>query len=260
MGGLEAVLLGVVQGLTEFLPVSSSGHLVIFQSLLGAQHEGLLFEIAVHVATLGSVLFFYRRRVSELASGVLAGRRESLDYVGKLAVATLPAVIAVLLLGDFFEAQFESPRAAAAGLLLTGVVLWSTRRTAGRARGPEPGWSAAWWIGCAQAMAIFPGVSRSGSTVAAALALGVAPLAAAEFSFLAGSVAILGAAARSIPELSAAPAAHTGPLVLGGVAALVSGIAAIWAFVRLLDSRGFHRFAYYTWAVGAGILAWTAWA
>ncbi len=258
MGGLEALLLGVVQGLTEFLPVSSSGHLVILQSLLGAQQEGLLFEIAVHVATLGSVLLFYRRRVSALLAGVLAGRPEEIRYVGKLAVATVPAVLAVLLLGDFFEAQFESPRAAAAGLLLTGAALWTTRRTADTADHDEPGWSAAWWIGCAQAVAIFPGVSRSGSTVAAALALGVSPRAAAEFSFLAGSVAITGAAVRSLPELNAAPAAHTAPLVLGGAAALVSGLLAIWAFVRLLDSRGFHRFAYYTWAVGLAILAWTA--
>ncbi len=258
MGGLEALLLGVVQGLTEFLPVSSSGHLVIVQSLLGAHQEGLVFEIAVHVATLGSVLLFYRRRIRELVAGVLRGRADAIRYVAKLAIATVPAVIAVLLLGSFFEAQFESAPAAAAGLLLTGAALWTTRRTVERAEASEPGWAAAWWIGCAQAVAIFPGVSRSGSTVATALALGVSPVAAAEFSFLAGSVAIVGAAVRSLPELSAAPAAHIAPLVLGVAAALVSGVLAIWAFVRLLDSRGFYRFAYYTWAVGLAILAFTA--
>lgn len=257
MGELEALVLGVVQGLTEFLPVSSSGHLVIAQALLGAQQKGLLFEIVVHVATLGSVLLFYRRRVAELLVGVFIGRAADRRYVAKLALATVPAVIAVLLFGEFLEAQFESIRVVGAGLLLTGAVLWTTGRSVGSAHGDEPGWAAAWWIGCAQAVAILPGVSRSGSTVAAALALGVSPLAAAEFSFLAGSIAIAGAALRSLGELSAAPPGQVVALMVGAAAALLSGIAAIWTFVRLLRNRGFHRFAYYTWTLGLLVLAWS---
>jgi undecaprenyl-diphosphatase len=250
VSSFEALLLGLVQGLTEFLPVSSSGHLVILQAWLGVQEEGMLFEIVLHVATLASVLVFYRRRVGELVLGVLAGQPEAWRYVGKLALATLPAVLAVLLIGDFFEAQFESAAAAGAGLLVTGSILFTTRRTIETARLQEPSWAAAWWIGCAQVLAIFPGVSRSGSTVAAALALGVAPVAAAEFSFLMGTIAIAGAALRSLPELAAVPVELGGTLVAGAAAALVAGIAAIWLFVRLLGSHGFHRFAYYTWALG----------
>lgn len=255
MSQLEALFLGLVQGLTEFLPVSSSGHLVILQTWLGIHQEGLVFEILVHVATLASVLLFYRRRVAELVVGLLARRPEALRYVAKLALSALPAVLAVLLIGDFFEAQFESAATAGAGLLLTGGILWTTRGTVDSASLPEPGWAAAWWIGCAQVLAILPGVSRSGTTMAAALALGVAPGAAAEFSFLMGTIAIAGAAVRALPELGGVPPGQVAPLALGALAALVAGVAAIWLFLRLLRSRAFYRFAYYTWALGLVTLA-----
>ena len=258
MSGLEALLLGVVQGLTEFLPVSSSGHLVILQALLGAEQEGMLFEIAVHAATLVSVLIVYRRRVAALVWGVLERRPEELGYAGKLALATLPAVAAVLVMGEFLEAQFEAPAVAGWGLLATGAILWTTRRTLPRAAAPEPSWSAAFWIGCAQAVAILPGVSRSGSTLAAALACGVAPLAAAEFSFLMGVIAISGAAVRALPEVGAVAPGGASALAVGGAAALVSGVVAILLFVRLLRSRAFHRFAYYTWLAGGAFLLWLA--
>jgi undecaprenyl-diphosphatase len=258
MSLLEAFFLGLVQGVTEFLPVSSSGHLVMVQTLLGVHQEGLLFEIAVHVATLVSVLVFYRQRVAGLIGGVLRGRVEDLRYTAKLAVATLPAVVAVLVLGDFFDSFFDAPWPTGWFLIVTGGILWTTRRSAPAAEASEPTFAQAFVIGCAQAFAIFPGISRSGSTVAAALALGVAPVAAAEFSFLMSVVAITGAAVRSIPEISAANPSDFAPLAVGGAAALVSGIAAIWLFVRLLRTRAFYRFAYYAWAVGALFLTWLA--
>jgi undecaprenyl-diphosphatase len=173
-------------------------------------------------------------------------------------VATLPAAVAVLAVGDLLEAQFESPAVAGVGLLATGAVLWTTRRTLAGARLPEPGWVAALLIGCAQAFAILPGISRSGATVATALALGVTPAAAAEFSFLMGAVAIAGAAARALPDLAAVSPEHAGALAAGCATALVAGLAAIWLFVRLLRTRGFHRFAYYTWAAGGLFLVWLA--
>jgi undecaprenyl-diphosphatase len=256
MSPLEAALLGLVQGFTEFLPVSSSGHLVMAQDLMGLVHHGLRFEVTVHVATLLSVLLFYRRRVLEIAAGVLRRERWAWEYAGKLGVATLPAVVVVLLLGDLLEAQFESPTTVGVCLIITGFVLWTTRSTVARADGGTPSWTAALLIGCAQAVAILPGISRSGSTVAAALALGVSPLAAAEFSFLMSVPAILGAAVRTLPELSSVSSGELPALAVGGAAALVSGVAAIWLFVRLLRQRSFHRFAYYTWSVGALFLLW----
>ncbi len=250
MDVFQAAFLGLVQGLTEFLPVSSSGHLVLLQAWLGIQQEGVLFEVVVHVATLVSVLVFYRRRVGQLALGLLARRPADWRYAAKLALATAPAVGLVLVAGDFLEAQFESARSAALGLLLTGGILWTTRRTLPGAHAAEPGWGAALLIGCAQALAILPGVSRSGSTVAAALALGVAPAAAAEFSFLMSVIAIAGAAARMLPQVAVVPDGAWPSLLVGGGVALVAGVAALSAFVRLLRSGAFYRFAWYVWPVG----------
>ncbi len=254
MTGLEAFVLGLIQGLTEFLPVSSSGHLVVLQTLFGTKQQGILVEIVVHVATLVSVLIFYRRRVGALIAGTLRGDADALTYGLKLVVATLPAVLLVLVTGDFLDELFESPVVAGVGFLITGAVLWSTRITARSAQLWEPSWLAALLIGCAQAIAIVPGISRSGATVAAALALGVAPLAAAEFSFLMSVIAILGAAVRALPELGSVPSGMVVPLAIAAASALVFGIAAIWLFVRLLQSRGFHYFAYYTWAAGFTVL------
>ncbi|MBW2269883.1 MAG: undecaprenyl-diphosphate phosphatase [Deltaproteobacteria bacterium] len=247
---LQAMLLGLVQGLTEFLPVSSSGHLVLVQALLDVGEEGVLFEVVLHVATLGSVLLFYRKRVVELVLGVLRGQSAAWHYAAKLGVATLPAVALVLVAGDFLEAQFESARVAASGLLATGAILWTTRRTLPHAAAPMPTYTAALLIGCAQALAILPGISRSGATVAAALALGVAPAAAAEFSFLLSVVAISGAAVRMLPDLGSVEAAASASLLAGGAIALASGVAAIWAFVRLLRTGAFYAFAWYVWPVG----------
>lgn len=256
MSTLEALLLGLVQGLTEFLPVSSSGHLVLVETVLDVHQDGMLFEIVVHVATLVSVLIFYRQRVTRLVVGVLRGRGEELRYAAKLVVATLPAVAVVLVFGHFLESLFDAPWSTGWFLIATGGILWTTRRTAPAAFGGEPSFAQALVIGCAQAVAIFPGISRSGATVAAGLAMGIAPTVAAEFSFLMSVLAITGAAVRSIPELAAVSPDDFGALAIGAGAALFSGIAAIWLFVRLLRGRVFYRFAYYVWAVGAAFLIW----
>lgn len=258
MGWLEAALLGLVQGLTEFLPVSSSGHLVIAEALLGTRSEGLLFEIAVHVGTLGAIGVFYRRRIAALAFGALRAEGEAWRYAAKLGLATLPAAAVGLGLPGLVEAAFERPWVPGVALLVTGAFLFTTRRTAPRARGGEPGWAQALLIGLAQAVAIVPGISRSGATVAAALALGVGPLAATEFSFLLAVIAIGGAALLALPDAQAATPDALAALALGAGVALVSGLAALALFVRLLRSRRFHHFAWYTWAVGGGFLAWLA--
>ena len=113
MENLESTLLGILQGLTEFLPVSSSGHLVIAQWLLGSElGGGILFEVAVHVATMVAILIFYRRRVAALAVGAASASRDALRYIGKLAVGTLPAVAAALLARDWIERQFDAPMVA----------------------------------------------------------------------------------------------------------------------------------------------------
>jgi undecaprenyl-diphosphatase len=294
----EAVILGIVQGLTEFFPVSSSGHLVIGEELLGLTVPGLLFDVAVHLATLVSVLIVYRERVLHLVRGALGLASESTwPYVLKIGLATVPAVIVGFTLKDFFEARFEDAVFAGTMILVTGCVVWSSRwaqRTA-RPRGldlvplgvaatfaaiagtilpfvlvlglqaavmttsrltapaehhGEPTWGGALIMGIAQAVAIFPGISRSGSTVIAALWRRVTPAAAAEFSFLMSIPAILGAVVLQVPDALRAEelAVSATALIAGSTAAAVSGIVAIRFFVALLKRQNFHVFAYYCWA------------
>jgi undecaprenyl-diphosphatase len=257
VSAFEAFVLGIVQGLTEFLPVSSSGHLVIFGALLGVEDESsLFFEVALHVATLAAIVIFYRRKIAALIVGALKGDSEAIAYGAKLGLATLPAIGLALVARDEIESAFAAPTLVALCLFATGAILWTTRRTLPKALGATPSWLAALLIGCAQALAILPGISRSGTTVAAALALGVAPLAAAEFSFLLGIIAISGAAVLMIPELGSVSADAWQAIAIGSSAALISGLAALWLFIWLLSRRAFYAFSYYLWAAGGLFLVW----
>jgi undecaprenyl-diphosphatase len=294
----EATLLGVIQGLTEFFPVSSSGHLVIGQDLLGLAVPGLLFDVAVHLATLTSVLIVYRRRVLELLRGAIGlGEYSTWPYLLKIALATVPAVLVGFTLKDWFEARFEDAIFAATMILVTGCVVWSSRwtrsddsfrglelvplgiaalfsllagtilpflivlalqatlhgisrLTAGAQARDEPDWAGALIMGVAQALAILPGISRSGSTVIAGLWRRITPVAAAEFSFLMSIPAILGAVVLQVPDVLRADAMPIGwlPLMAGAVAAAISGIIAIRFFVALLKRQNFHVFSWYCWA------------
>lgn len=254
---IDAIILGVLQGLTEFLPVSSSGHLVMARTVLGADAEsGIVFEVAVHVATLVAIVAFYHKRVWALTVGTLRFDTPHLRYVGKLIVGTLPAVVVALTAREFIEAQFNAPAVAGSMLLITGCIVWSTRYTISRGAETEPSWTDALLIGCAQAFAILPGITRSGTTVATALALGMSPLAAAEFSFLLGVIAMAGAAILLAPEMAAASTTLIANILVGGGAALISGLAALVSFIWLLRSQRFYIFAWYAWLAGGGFLAW----
>ncbi len=252
METIESIVLGIVQGLTEFLPVSSSGHLVLAQALLGTEPGGgIVFEVAVHLATLAAILLFYRQRVTTLLVDGLVGDRDAWRYIMKLALATVPAVCVALFARDWIERQFESLTVVAICLIITGFVIWSTRYTQGKGSITEPNWLAALMIGCVQAAAILPGISRSGSTVAIGLALGLAYLAAAEFSFLLGAVAMAGAGILLIPDLTSVSAADLNAIMFGGGAALISGLLALWSFVWLLKNQRLYLFAVYVWMLGA---------
>ena len=295
MSNWEAILLGIVQGLTEFLPVSSSGHLVVGQALLGIELPGVGFEVAVHFATLVSVLVAYRRRVGALMRGAARMDPAAWRYLALIVLANIPAAAVYFLLGDVVERAFETPAAAGAAFLVTGGVLWSARgalrrgalrrRGAGMQdrdvgdltselpRGPQPGEQldlldpprpdepgpfsgaagpgAVMLIGVAQAFALFPGISRSGSTVVAALWLGVESDDAAEFSFLMSVPAIFGATLLQLLDAGEAVSAlGAAPLVLGAVAAALTGLLAIRIFLAVLRARSFHRFAPYPWILG----------
>ncbi len=257
MSLFEAVVLGVVQGLTEFFPVSSSGHLVLGEALLGVDPPGVSFEVVAHLGTLASVLFLYRRRVAELANGLLHRDPGAFRYVGLLALATLPAAVAGLTLSGPIARLFHRPVLAAAALLATGAVVYATRRLVARGVRPEPRWAGALAVGVAQAVALVPGISRSGMTVAAALGVGVERERAAEFSFLMSVPAILGASLLELPGHAGAGPGEGLPLAVmaaAAAAAFVAGVLAIAVFVRWLRAGRFHRFAYYCWAVGASYI------
>jgi undecaprenyl-diphosphatase len=252
----EALLLGVVQGATEFLPVSSSGHLVITQALLGIRLPGVVFEVVVHLATLVSILLVYRTRVATVARGFVTGEHGARSYVALLVLATLPAAVVGLLFEDRVEALFDSPAVPGVALLVTGAVLWTARWALERTERPLPSGPGAFLIGVAQACALVPGISRSGSTVVAALWLRVDAEEAAAFSFLMAVPAIAGAAVLQIPEIGSGAGPGVAPLLAGGVAAAVTGVVAIRTFVAMLARRSFHLFAPYCWAVGGLYLLW----
>lgn len=255
----EALLLGTLQGATEFLPVSSSGHLVVGQEFLGIAIRGVLFEVAVHVATLLSVLIVYRGRVAELAGGAARGDHEALRYLGLLTLATLPAAVLGLGFGARLESLFEDPMVPGIGFLVTAAVLWSSRTALQRDPDRKPGVRDAILIGTAQAFALVPGISRSGSTVVLALWLGIEAREAAAFSFLMAIPAIAGAAILQLPEVSGGPLeVGVGALLIGGAAAAVTGVLAIRAFVILLRRRSFHSFALYVTLLGLAYLGWLA--
>ena len=253
----EAMLLGLVQGLTEFLPISSSGHLALAEAALGLKTPGLVVEVALHVATLLAVFIAFRERLMDLARGAIRRDPGAWRYIGLLVLATIPAAVVGVLFGDFFKQAFGSLVEVGIEFILTGAILWSTRWVGP----PKPGGRLtavnATLIGAAQAAAILPAISRSGTTVAAGMWLGMDPVRAGEFSFLLSIPAIGGAAVLELPKLAGATGqVGVAPLALGFIVSLVTGVLSIRWLVTLLRRRAFHWFAPYCWAIGALTLGW----
>lgn len=257
------ILLAVVQGLTEFFPVSSSGHLVILEALFGTREgsaqRGLMFEIAVHLGTLGAVIIFYRKKVillcKALLASIFAGRggydnhRNEMRYIGLVILGTIPAGVVGFLFRDEVEATFDSPGLSAFFLVATGVYLLLTRMRAVRG---SLGWQTALIIGVAQAIAILPGCSRSGWTIATGLLLGVGFAEAAEYSFMLSIPAILGALVLTlVKEPGVLSAGSLAPLLIGAAAAFLAGLVALRLLIGILNRGAFHRFAYYLLPAGA---------
>jgi len=262
----DAVILGIVQGLTEFLPVSSSGHLVIAERVLGIQSADLSFPVAIHIGTLVAVLVYFRRRITAIVTACadnFSDRRSReasashLNHDGLMVlfvlIASIPAGVIGVLFKDRIEMAFAAPFAAALCLMVTGLWLLAT----GPIRpGTRPvGWWRAWWIGVAQAVAIIPGISRSGSTIATGMMLGVEPSKAAEFSFLLSIPAVLGATLLSIPD--ALRAGQFGPAhFVGLVVAALTGYLALRLVIATIRRGRFAWFGVYCLLAGGAAAIW----
>lgn len=268
---VQALVMGVVQGLTEFLPVSSSGHLIVVPFLLGFHDpfiDSLAFSVMLHMATLVALLVYFRRDWLRLVpAGLAAIRDRSLrtDPDRRLAwllvVATIPAVIAGVLLNDIIESNVRSPGLVAVMLVIGGAILWLADRAGRHARGVDDvTFPLAFGIGVAQAFALVPGISRSGISIAAGLFAGLTREAAARFSFLMATPVIAGAGAWETLKLlrgEGGVAVSVGPLAVGMVAALVAGIAAIEVTLRYLRTHPVTIFAIYRLVLaGVVLVAW----
>jgi undecaprenyl-diphosphatase len=254
----QGVVLGLVQGLTEFLPISSSGHLVLVEALSGVHFTDVSVEVSLHVATLGSVLVLYGARLWAITRGVLRGDAASVRYAALLVVATIPAGLIGVLFHRQIEERFHSLSWLGVQFIITGALLWWTRGARGEGQVPSVGLATG--IGCAQAFAILPAISRSGATVATALWGGLTPTAAAEFSFLMAIPVIAGAALLegrdAVLNVAAVGAV---PWMVSFVVAFASGIWSIRWLVALLRRGRFYAFAPYCWAVGAFTLVYALW-
>jgi undecaprenyl-diphosphatase len=255
----NALFLGLVQGLTEFLPVSSSGHLVLAQTLLDFVQPGISFDIWLHLATLVAVLAALRREVMMMLRSLVPGAPAAAAVPGRrlvigLIVGTIPAAVVGLVAKDAVEATFTSVRLVGVDLLLTAVILATTRlRRAGNAPLTT---LRSFLIGAAQAVAILPGVSRSGSTLAASHALGLSGEDAARFSFLLSVPAILGAVVLDSKSLAALGSMAPLALALGFVTAAAAGYLAIRVVWRIMVRGKLAWFAPYCALLGVAAILW----
>ncbi len=265
MDWLQLVVLALVQGLTEFLPISSSAHLILVPVLTDWPDQGLAFDVAVHVGTLAAVIGYFRAEVVRLIRGglaPLAGRAPGPD--GHLAwlivLATLPVGLAGLAFGDAVETTLRNPVVIAWASIGFGLLLWGCDRWGPRLRDEHTlGWRGALSVGLAQAVALIPGTSRSGITMTAGLALGLDRRAAARFAFLLSMPVIALSGALQVGELvsSAAPV-HWGSLFAATVLAAVSAWLCIHLFLQFIARIGMTPFVIYRVALGVLLLAFAA--
>ena len=251
---IKSLILGLIQGLTEFLPVSSSGHLVLAQYFFGIEETGIAIEVVLHLGTLAAVVIFFFKDIVRLFSAVpylfsqKGGEEKQGDkrVIWMLIVASIPTAIMGFLLEDFFEGLFATPVVVPFTLLITaGLMLWANKLLHGRRPLSRMRPVQALWIGLFQGLAIMPGISRSGSTIFASLIQGFEREEAARFSFLLSIPAILGATLFKFDEIRELSASYAMPLLVGFLAAVVSGYIAIQFLLALIRRKKLYVFSIY---------------
>lgn len=254
MSLFEAVILGLVQGLGEFLPISSSAHLILTPWLLGFPDPGLSFDVALHIGTLVAVLGVFGRDWIELARDGLTGRRTPAGRMfWYLVVATVPGAAFGLLFEDYVSTVFRNPLLIGIMLIVMGIILYlADKYTPAVKEMGRMGWKESILIGISQAFALVPGVSRSGVTMTAGRLLGFDRETTARFSFLLSTPIIVGAGMLQVKHLT--PADLTVPFITGVVASAVVGYLAIKFLLRFLVTNSFAIFVIYRFILGAAVI------
>lgn len=262
MSAFQALVLGVLQGLGEFLPISSSGHLIVAPWLLGWEVQSLSFDVALHVGTLAAVLYAFAGDWGKIIGRTWAGVRQGQPLaepegrlLGRLVLASVPAGIAGLLLEDWADTVFRSPALVATNMGVMGLILYMADRRAEHAGPPAPvTLQDALLIGCAQALALVPGVSRSGATITMGLFLGYRREDAARFSFLLATPITLAAALLKVPHLFGG-GDDIVPLLIGIVSAAVVGLSSIRVLLTYVRTRTYRPFVVYRLIFAASVWA-----
>jgi len=262
MDPVHAIVLAVVQGLSEFLPISSSGHLILIPHLFGWSDQGLAFDVAVHVGTLVALLAYFRREIVAMTAAWLGSvfrRQRTADsrLAWQVLVGTIPVGLAGLAFGDAIEAQLRSPLFVAGTLSFFGLLMYAADRLSRGTRNEHSlSWPQAIAIGCAQALALMPGTSRSGITMTAGRALGLTRSGAARFSFL---LAIPGITAAGCYEglklATSGEAVAWTPMAIGLVFSALSGLACIHLLIRFIERIGLLPFTIYRLLIAA-LIVW----
>lgn len=250
----QSALLGAIQGVTEFLPVSSSAHLALAPRFFSFTDPGLTFDVGLHLGTLLAVLVYYRATWTRMLVGAARDPRgEEGRNLGLIALATLPAVVVGLLFEKAAEDAFRDPRRIGLCLIaFSGVMLWAERSAKHALDWRGAGARTLLLVGAAQALAVMPGVSRSGATISAALLLGIKAPQAAELSFLMATPIVAGAAILKLRHLGLGDV--DGIFLLGIAVSAATGLAAVGAFIRFLPRGGFKPYVVYRVALGLAAL------
>lgn len=250
MSLFDAIVLGIIQGLTEFLPVSSSGHLVLAEHLLNVKVPGVTFEVLIHLGTLVSVLIYFRTRIYRLVKALfvraMVSERRIIFF---LIIGTIPAGLAGILLKDWFEKTFSNPIETSVELIITGLILLIPRLFKPGNRSMN--WGTSIIMGIGQAISILPGISRSGTTIVSGMLAGVKPSEAAEFSFLLSIPAIGGAILMEAKQLLDIPSALAVPYTVSTIASFLFGLLSVYVVLASVKKGKFDYFAYYCFAIGA---------
>ncbi len=245
---IQAIILGIIQGITEWLPISSSGHLVIFQNLFNITPP-IIFDISLHIGSLIVILTVFWKDIITLTKGVLRKEKTHLKFLAYLIIASIPIAIVGFFLNSYIKAIFNDLRTVGLSLLFTSLMLFLSKK----AKANKLTLKNTYIIGMFQAIAILPGVSRSGMTISAGLIQGIKKQEVIKFSFLLFIPAIIGAALFEMRNIS--QVTNISAMLIGTIVSIITGIISLKFLIRIIKTNKFHYFGYYCFLLGIILLA-----